>query len=135
MQSEDKDDERKSVTPIKKRPVLIKSKTNSYIDASDKSKDYLKFTPRQMKSKKQRVTIQCKDNEENDEVIQRKYKRTENDKHKKKVSDYARKQIIEQASSDEPDEHSFSNINEIKNDKPQRESGYDLETDSMQEYD
>ena len=67
-----------------------------------------------MKSKKQCVTIQCKENEENDEVIQRKYKCTENEKIIKKLSDYARKQVIEQALSDESDEHSFSNINELK---------------------
>ena len=36
-----------------------------------------------MKSKKQRVTIQCKDNEENNEMIQRKYKCTKNEKSKK----------------------------------------------------
>ena len=72
------DDERKSLTSIRKRPILIKLKTDSYIDASDKSEDYLKLTPKQMKFKKQRVTIQYKDNTENDEVIQRKYKHTEN---------------------------------------------------------
>ena len=67
--------------------------------------------------------------------LQRKYKRTRNEKIKKKVNDYAKKQVIEQTSSDESDEHSSLNINEIKNDKPQRDSSYDLETDSMQEHD
>ena len=76
MKAEDKDDERKSLTPIRKQPILIKSKTDSYIDASDKSEDYIKLTPKQMKSKKQRVTMQCKGKEENDEVIQRKHKGT-----------------------------------------------------------
>ena len=73
---------------------MIKSKTESYIDASDKSEDYLNFTPKLIKSKKQRVTMQCKDDEENDKVILRKYKGTENEKIKKKISDYARKQVI-----------------------------------------
>ena len=91
MKSEDKDDEQKSLTPIKKRPILIKLKTDNYIYASDKSEDYLKLTPKQMKSKRQREIIQCKDNEENDEVIQRKYKCTENEKIKKKFSDYVSK--------------------------------------------
>ena len=68
-------------------------------------------------------------------MIQRKYKRTENEKIKKRVSDYARKKVIEQTSSDESDEHSSSNINEIKNDKPKRDSSYNLENNSMQEYD
>ena len=85
MKSEDEGDERKSLTPIRKRPILIKSEIDNYIDAGDKSEDYLKLTPKQMKSKKQRVTIQCKDNEDNDEVIQRKYKRTKNEKIKRKV--------------------------------------------------
>ena len=48
--------------------------------------------------------MQCKNNEENDEVILRKYKRTENEQIKKKVSDYVRKQVIEQTSSDESNE-------------------------------
>ena len=60
------DDERKRLTPIRKQPILIKSRTDSYINASDKSEDYLKLTPKQTKSKKQRVTKKCKDNEEND---------------------------------------------------------------------
>ena len=84
VKSEDDNDERKSLTPIRKRPILIKSLTDSCIDASDKNEDYLKLTPKQMKSKKQRVTIQCKNDEEKDEVIQRKYKRTENAKIKRK---------------------------------------------------
>ena len=87
-----------------------------------------------MKSKKQRATIQCKGDKENDEVRQRKYKCSENKKIKKKVNDYARKQVIEQTSSDESDAHTSSKMDEIKNDKPQRDSSYDLETDSMQEY-
>ena len=69
----------KSVTPMRKRPILIKSKIDSYIDPSDKSEYYLKLTPKQIKYKKQHVTIQCKGNKENKEVIQRKYKRTENE--------------------------------------------------------
>ena len=36
-----------------------------------------------MKAKKQRVTIQCTGDEEDDEVIRRKYKRTENEKLKR----------------------------------------------------
>ena len=40
MKSEDEDDERKSLTSISKRSILIKSMTDSYIDASDKSNDY-----------------------------------------------------------------------------------------------
>ena len=78
MKSEDIDDKSKILTQIKKRPILIKSKTDSFVDASDKSEDYSKRTPKQRKFKKQRVTIQCKDNGEKDEVMQRKYKRTEN---------------------------------------------------------
>ena len=50
-------------------------------------------------------------------------------KNKNKVSDYARKQVVEQTSNDESNEHSSSNISEIKNNKPQRDSSYDLETD------
>ena len=65
-------------------------------------------------------------------MILRKYKGTENEKIKKKISDYARKQVIKQTSSDEPDKHSSSNIDEIKNDKPRRDNSYDLETYSMQ---
>ena len=52
MKSEDKDDERKRLTPLRKRPILIKSKTDSSIDVSDKSEDFTKLTPMQMKSKK-----------------------------------------------------------------------------------
>ena len=48
-----------------------------------------------MKSKKQRATIQCKNEEANDDVvIQRKYKCTRNETIKQKVCDDARKQII-----------------------------------------
>ena len=48
-----------------------------------------------MKSKKQRATIQCKNEEANDDVvIQRKYKCTRNERIKQKVCDDARKQII-----------------------------------------
>ena len=132
------DDERTSLTPIRNRSSLIKSKPDSYIEASDKSEDYLKLTPKLMKSKKQRITIQCNNDKKNDEVIQRKYKRTENEKIKKKVSDNARKQVIEKTSSNKSDEHSSSLTDvftEIKNDKPQRDISYDLETDSMKKYD
>ena len=75
-----------------KKKIYINS--NLYIDCfpngtlmqvTKLSEDYLKLMPKQMKFKKQRVTIQCKDDEENDEVIQRKYKRIENEKIKKKV--------------------------------------------------
>ena len=57
MKSEDEDGERKSLTSIRKRLILMKSKTDSCIDASDKSEEYLKLMPKQMKSKKLRVTI------------------------------------------------------------------------------
>ena len=67
-------------------------------------------------------------------MIQRKYERTENEKYKKKVSDYARKKIIEQTLSDESDEHISLSITEIKNDKPQHDSSYDFKTDSVQKY-
>ena len=63
MKFENEDAEQNSLTPIRKQPTLIKLKTDSCIDASDKSEYYLKLTPKQMKSKKQRVTIQCKDDE------------------------------------------------------------------------
>ena len=40
MKSED--DKQKSLTPIRKRPILIKSKTDSYIDASEKKRRLFK---------------------------------------------------------------------------------------------
>ena len=88
-----------------------------------------------MKSKK-RVTILCKNDEENnDDGIQKKYKHIENKQIKKKVDNNARKQVIEQISNDESDEHLFLNIDKIKNDMPHCDSSYDLETDSVQEHD
>ena len=60
---------------------MIKLKTDSYIDASEKSEDCLKLSPNQMKSKKQRVRKQRKNDEKNnDDVVQRGYKRTGNNK-------------------------------------------------------